>query len=209
MPLKRLFLLALFITSGLPIFVLAKDLGVRGQVYPIVETDLLEDIKTHLLIMQKNGELSQITTKLEQKRKLQLDRPKAVPNITRTEQARTWLFDPSIRIKRDITNTEGQVVVMAGSWVNPLNTLFLPYTLIFYNADDPLQVQWAQRRDRELKDQVKLILVGGSVTEQRRLFKKSVFFDQSGLLTTRFQLKHVPAEIQQRGNQLQIQEVKL
>lgn len=44
------------------------------------------------------------------------------------------------------------------------------------------------------------------LSEEKR-FGKPVYFDQNGRLTTRFQIKHVPAMISQEGLKLIIREI--
>lgn len=181
----------------------AKDLGVRGQIYPIVESNLIDEIKIKVLSHTMD------VRNLYQERLQQIDRPKPIKGLTRTEKPHTWLFKPTLKLSHDLTNAEDQVIALAGTEINPLHTVALPYVLILYNGDDKQQVEWVRHRDTELKGQDKLILVGGSVIEQMQLFKKSVFFDQGGLITEHFQLKHMPVQIQQRDQLLQIEEIKI
>lgn len=185
----------------------AKNLGVIGQTYPITEFDLRHIIQQRLLTLQQNGELNKLTIKLNQALQQQMDKPQPISKLKRTTQSRTWLFNPSIRIPYDLKNANGDVIIPAGTTINPLNTLSLSETLLIYNADDPEQVRWAQRQNMLLKNNDKLILTGGSITSQMKLFKKAVFFDQNGRLTARFQIKQVPAIVTQQGKRLKIQEV--
>ncbi len=187
----------------------AKNLGVVGETSPIAELDLRQVIQQRLLVLQNNGELDKITIKFNHDLTQQMDRPIPVSGLQRSIQSRAWLFDPSIRMPYDLKNTNGDVILAAGATINPLDTLPLSETLLFYNADDPEQVRWVQRQDMQLKNNDKLILVGGSVVSQTQLFKRPIFFDQGGKLTIRFQIKHVPAMVVQQGNRLKIQEIAL
>lgn len=82
----------------------------------------------------------------------------------------------------------------------------LSKALIFYDGDDENQVHWVLERDNKLKGHDKLILVNGSVLSQEKIFKKSIYFDQAGKLTSRFEIKHVPALVKQEGTKLNIME---
>ncbi len=188
---------------------LAKNCGVIGTVYPIGEVDLRILLQQRLRNLQESGELNRLQTQFKTTIQQAMDRPQSVAHLQRTVEAHIRLFDPSIRFPDDIKNANGQIVILAGTIINPLDTVALSETLLFYNADDADQVQWAKRMDRLLKGHDKLILVGGSVAQQQTLFKKLVYFDQNGLLTKRFQLTHVPALISQAGNRLKIEEVLL
>lgn len=185
----------------------ANNIGVIGTVYPIAEMDLRQWIQSKLINMQKSGQLEKVQETFNQNIAHQLDRPKAVEGLRRTFQPKTRLFDPSIIFPTDIYNSKGNLVVAAGTKINPLDTLSLSETLLFYNADDSDQVSWAEKMDQMLNGNDKLILVNGSVTNQMKLFHKSVYFDQGGRLTQRFGLQQVPAIISQQGNRLEIQEV--
>ncbi len=109
-----------------------------------------------------------------------MDKPEPVSGLSRTKTPRTYFFDPSFVMPYSLRNMDGKVLIAAGTRINPLETVSLPETLIFYDGDDLVQVRWAllQKARFQLKD--KLILVGGSIEEQQRLLKKSIYFDQGG-----------------------------
>jgi conjugal transfer pilus assembly protein TraW len=66
-----------------------------------------------------------------------------------------------------------------------------------------------QDQDKKLKGRDKLILINGSVLDQEKHFKKPIYFDQAGKLTSRFGITHVPAIITQEGMKLIVTEVML
>jgi len=185
----------------------AKDLGTIGNVYPILEPDLLQVIENQLLLMQKSGELDQLTQTFNQTIQQKMDRPTPVEGLRRTHELHTWLFDPSIKIPYDLKDRNGNVLLSAGSTINPLNTIRLSEALLFYNADDPDQVSWAIKRDQDLKGNDKLILVGGSIFDQIKRFHRPVYFDQNGKLIAHFQIKQIPAIVTQQNDRLKIEEV--
>lgn len=186
----------------------AKNCGVIGTVYPIAEVDLRTIIQQRLIVLQQTGELTKLQTQFNQALQQTMDRPQPVIDLKRTLAPNTRLFDPSLRFPYDIKNNKGEVVIPKNTLINPLDTISLNETLLFYNADDRDQVSWAKRMDQALKGKDKLILVNGSVISQMKLFRKPVYFDQGGRLTTRFQLHQVPAFISQQGKYLRIQEVQ-
>lgn len=186
---------------------IAKDLGTFGETYPIAEEDFLEFIKRRLSELEQQGEWKKVQEKMVVNTEHYRDRPTPVAGINMTTQTRTFLLNPGITLDHDVTDSNGKLIAKAGSFVNPLIFVPLTKTLIFYNADDAAQVKWAQTKDRELKGKDKLILVGGSVQAEEKRFNKSIFFDQSGRLTTRFKITHVPAFVSQDGVMLKITEV--
>lgn len=187
----------------------ANNLGVMGETYPIAEIDFLDFIQSRVESMQKNGHWQALQDRIKQDAIRYRDRPKKVEGLTRATETKTRIFDPSIILDHDVTTYDGRVIAKANTRVNPLNYITLSKTLIFYNGDDPEQVNWVSQLDRKLKGRDKLILVNGSTLEQEKHFKKPIYFDQAGFLTSRFSIRHVPAQVSQDKFVLLIKEVKL
>ena len=188
-------------------FVYAKDFGVLGEVYPIKETDFLEFIKTKLKSMEQNGELKKMQEQMIAAVKRHVDRPTPVAGITRTLKNRKWSFDPTFTVTKDFADNHGRIFARAGDKYNPLKIAPWRNTWIFYNADDKEQVNWVIQENKKLQGKDKLILINGSVFTQMQLFKKRIYFDQYGKFTTKLGITHVPAEVRQKGEDLEITEV--
>ena len=191
-----------------PLTVMSSNLGVHGQTYPILEQDFLQWIQTRLATLQQQGQLQALQQQWMKEAAKHADRPTPVTGITTTSLARTWRWDPSIQVSTTLRDTRGAVLVPAGTLVNPLNLISLRHGLVFYNADDPKQVRWAQKIDAQEKGEEKLILVQGSILSQTKIFQKPLYFDQEGRLTRRFHISHVPAIVTQEGLHLRIREVR-
>jgi len=187
----------------------AKDCGVMGETYTIIETDFLEFIQSRIESMQQNGKWQQVQVNMQQHAIQYRDRPHAVKNISRAEEVKSWKFDPSIVLDHDLTTHEGKLIARAGTRINPLEYMSLSKTLIFFDGDDETQVKWVIELDKKLKGRDKLILVNGSVINQEKKFSQSIYFDQSGTLTLRFGITHVPATVTQNGLRLRITETRL
>jgi conjugal transfer pilus assembly protein TraW len=183
----------------------AKLLGTLGTVFPIAEPDLLQMIQRRVALLSDHG-LDWLQAELNQGFQQAMDRPIPVVGLSLATKSRTWVFDPSITLSPDF---DYGTQLLTPQRINPLDTLTLKEALLFYDADDNRQVQWAERTDQSLQGKTKLILVGGSVKSQEKRFHKQVYFDQGGSLKTRFQLNHVPTMITQQDNLLKIQEVTL
>ncbi len=201
---KVLFILCvLFLSSSL----LAKNIGTIGQIYPIKEVNFLEFIQSRALFMQQNGMLKKLQNDMQQHAVSYRDRPMPVKNIEHTSNPKSWFFDPSIILDRDITTPDGKQIAVKGTRINPLNHILLTKTLVFYDADDKQQMQWVYDLDKKLKGQDKLILVKGSLLQEEKRLSKQIYFDQEGRLVKRFGITHVPALILQEGSRLKIMEV--
>lgn len=190
---------------------MAREWGVVGQTYPILEDDLLQFIQQRIYTMQQNGEWSKIQNDFRARVEKKIDRPTPVKSVMKPIEARSWMFDPSITVPYDLKDHNGIVFAKAGTKVNPLSIVSFKSTLLFYDGDDKAQVKWAKELDAQLnrsKRQTKLILVKGSVVEQATLFAKPIYFDQEGKLVGKFGIQHVPAVVSQSGLFLQIAEVR-
>lgn len=187
----------------------AKNLGAMGETYPIAETDFLEFIQSKALAYQKSGQWQQTLNSTRDQAEKYRDRPTMVDGLSKTLVSKVWDFDPSIILGHNISTSEGKLIALAGTRINPLVYVPLSKTLIFINADDKEQVTWAVKLDEKLAGKDKVILVGGSVLAQEDAFKKAVYFDQGGRLVKRFSIEHIPATVAQNGLKLRIHEVKL
>ncbi len=186
---------------------LAVDLGVLGQVYPIQETDLLTFIQKRIEVMQKDGQWTALQNQFRDRVASFADRPQPVFNISKTTEAKSWDFDPSIMVPYDLKDFKGTVFVQAGTRVNPLERITLHNALLFFDADDHDQVVWADTTNKKLSGHTKLILVQGSIQAEEKHFAKQIYFDQEGRLTSHFHIQHVPAMVLQEGTHLKIKEV--
>lgn len=186
----------------------AKDLGTMGDVYTIRETDLIMFIQSRMAELQKSGQWHAIESDMQKRAMNYRDRPSVVPGLTKATETKSWLFDPSITLGRDITSPDGSRIVPAGTRVNPLTRVTLSNALIFFDGDDEAQVKWVMTQTKALNGRTKLILVKGSVLDQEKVFHQPIFFDQAGRLIKRFHIQHMPAMVSQQGLQLRITEAR-
>jgi conjugal transfer pilus assembly protein TraW len=198
-------ILCAFITNA----TYANDLGVMGETYPILEMDFLDFIQSRIEQIQKNGQWQALQNRATQSAISYRERPPRVVGITRARETKNWKYDPSIVLDHDVVSPDGKMIAIAGTRVNPLNFITVTKTLIFYDSDDETQVKWVLEQDKRLNGKDKLILINGSVLDQEKRFKKPIYFDQSGKLTSRFGITHVPAIVYQEGTVLRVAEAKI
>ncbi|XVN40723.1 MAG: type-F conjugative transfer system protein TraW [Rickettsia endosymbiont of Argas persicus] len=180
-----------------------KDYGVRGHVFPIIEESLLEIIMAKLQIAKQNGILEKMQEEFKNKVQQKISRPTAILALAETNINRNWHYDPSFIQKTDIKDQAGKIIVKAGTSVNPLEKISWGEPLIFIDGDDEQQIKWAKLQIG------RLVLTKGNPIELRQELNKQVFFDQGGMLTTRFKIKAVPAIACQEGKLLKISEIKI
>lgn len=180
-----------------------KDYGVKGHVFEIKEESMLDMIKDRLAKAESSGVLKKMQKQFQEKVKARLLKPKAVSGISRTIEPRIFHVDPTYTQSKDIKDAEGNILVPAGTTVNPLEELNWGEPLIFIDGEDQEQIDWARGQ------QGKIVLVNGSVLEISDQISRVVYFDQGGSLTDKFGIQHTPAIVTQDGLRLKIEEVKL
>jgi len=190
----------------IPLDLYAKDLGVVGQVYTILEDDFLQLVEARYQSMKNNGEWDR-NIKAWQKQIIDnVERPSPVLGLTQTTVHRSYYVDPSIELAHNIYAADGQIIANAGTVVNPLDRMTFHKTLLFIDADNPKQIAWAIKQDRERDGKTKWILVNGSISDTVKSQQKPVYFDQGGKLISHFKIEHVPAMLYQNGKQIKIEE---
>lgn len=184
-----------------------EHLGTYGETFEIAEEDLLAQIARRLNEMQISGELDRLTEEFATRAKAKIKRPVPVAGISHTVEPRQWRYDPSWTAPEDIRDTEGRLVIAAGQTVNPLDAAAMRTPLLLIDGDEGPHVEWAKRQSELSPWGVKIILTNGAPFELEKTIQQPVFFDQEGLITTKFGIRSVPAKISQSGHELQIEEV--
>lgn len=184
--------------------VAARDYGQQGAVWPIAEPDLLTQIHARLTQLEKTGETAKLNEELKRRTIARVNRPEPVAGLATASAARSWRFDPTITVERDIADNKGRVIVAAGTRVNPLDTVPLRAPLVFLDGDEPGQIAWALRRFGPSR--AKFILVKGAPLELMKTRQRRFYFDQGGTLVKRFGIRAVPASVEQHGRVLVITE---
>jgi len=185
----------------------AKDYGQQGTVFPIVEPDLLEQIRAKLQRLEASGETARLNADLKKRTIARVNRPEPVAGLGTASNPRQWTFDPTITVEADISDDKGRLIIAAGTRVNPLDTVGLRQKLIFIDGDDAQQLAWAIKSYKQAD--AKLILVNGAPLDLMRARQRRFYFDQGGTLVKRFGIRAVPAIVEQQGRILLVREVPL
>lgn len=183
----------------------ARDYGHAGQTFPVIEPDLLSTIEARLRGAEASGELARMNEVFAKRVEQRVRRPKPVEGVTPARTARSWDYDPSIAIERDIRDQKGNLIAAAGHRVNPLDFVEIRQDLVFVDGDDAAQLAWATSRYPDLK--AKIIFVNGSPIEQMTARKRRFYFDQEGRLTGTFGIEHTPAVVSQTGKTMRVSEI--
>ncbi|OGT33745.1 MAG: hypothetical protein A3C44_04535 [Gammaproteobacteria bacterium RIFCSPHIGHO2_02_FULL_39_13] len=170
--------------------------------YSIAELDMLSAIHTKLSLMQSSGELERQKKEFIANSIAHILRPIPVVGVSdlNKSQAKSWFFNPSIVLDHTITSSTGQVIVTAGTKINPLRFKQFNEALIFINGDNQNQLDWIVReiqKDEKKYGKIKIILVNGDINQTAKSLKARVYFDQHGVLCKRFGIKHTPTMVYQ------------
>lgn len=185
------------------------DLGTIGPVYPIAEPHLLDDIRQRLQEKERSGELKRLEQQARARGVDAVAHPQPVAGVRPAETARTFYFDPSFTLDRNIFDDKGQLLFAAGTRKNPLEVVALSKHLLFFDARDQRQVKRARELIAFYRGRAKPILVGGSYLDLMKAWRMRVYYDQQGLLTRRLGITQVPAIVSQDGLRLRIDELVL
>ncbi len=183
----------------------ARDLGVRGTVWPVAEPDLLMEIEARLGAMEASGELARMRSEAADRARERIEAPARVEGVSPARVRRTRLFDPSITVERDIRTHDGALIAARGARINPLDALPLTRDLLFIDGARPVEVAWALRRKRPAR----IVLVAGRPLDLMRTHGRRFFFDQGGQLSKRLGLRATPTVVAAEGSMLRITEVPL
>ena len=185
----------------------ARDFGVEGQAFPVIEPDLLTTIEHRLKTAEASGELAAKNAEFAKRVRAKVVRPTPVSGISPAEEPRSWDYDPSITIDHDVRDHKGNLIAAAGTRVNPLDFVTVRQDLVFVDGDNAAEVAWATKRYSDLT--AKIIFVSGSPFEAMRTMKRRFYFDQEGRLTGRFGIAHTPAIVSQAGKVMRVSEIVL
>lgn len=187
----------------------ATDLGVIGPTYEISEPHLLKMIEQRLREKERTGELQRLEEEAKARGVEAVTNPQPIAGIRTTQTARTFYFDPSFTLDRNIQDVQGRLMFPAGTRKNPLEIVSLSKHLLFFDARDRRQVSRARELLATYQGKVKPILTGGSYLDLMKSWHIPVYYDQQGLLTRRFGIRQVPALVSQEGQRLRIDELEL
>jgi conjugal transfer pilus assembly protein TraW len=196
---------------------MAVDFGKRGTSFAIKEEGFLAMIKRKL----EKIDIEEENKKMQAIAKERVNNPTPVEGITAATKNREFYWDPTYELKEDAILPCGKILHPAGARVNPLDHMDFERVLLFVDARKPDQLRWLEQeltnyakedgedstKEKSNKFEARVILVGGSVFNAQEELGRTVYFDQSGELSTKFGIKAVPARVEQKGKLLKITEL--
>ena len=187
----------------------AVDLGAIGPTYEISEPHFLQMIEQRLREKERSGELKRLQEQAQQRSVSSATKPLPIAGLHPTTRVRTFYFDPSFILDRNILGPKGELLFAAGTRKNPLEVVSLSRHLLFFDARDSRQVHQARELMARYQGKVKPILTAGSYLDLMKSWRIPVYYDQQGLLSRRLGIAQVPALVSQEGKRLRIDEMEV
>ena len=187
----------------------AKDLGVKGEVYDIIEEPIFDMVRKRLSSAEADGTLDRINEEFRERVKRSIERPQPVDGVAIATEYRAWLYDPTVHAEEDYKDANGLVVVKKGTSFNPLQFVGMRDKMYFIDSDIEGQLEWAFEELDSAGGYGKIILVKGAPLQVMRESGRRVYFDQKGALSAQFGITLVPTMISQDGNMLKVEEIPL
>lgn len=176
--------------------VLAKDFGKVGNSFEIKEEGFLSMVKRKLHNVDIEEHQQKILTQVK-KRVLE---PTSVSGLKDALKNNIYSYDPTYTLEEEVRLPGGEILYHAGTKVNPLDHMDFNRRMYFIDARKESQVSWLKdelKRNKTKNDDIedRVILVGGKPLDLSEELGINIYFDQSGVLTKKFNLQVVPTII--------------
>lgn len=190
----------IFCLFALQFNVFAKDFGVNGKTFEIKEANILEVIKASLT----PDKVKEFQEKFKKEAIKSANRPKGII-LPKAQEFRSFTFNPSVILQKDLKDHKGQVFAKKGQVLNPLKHISLSKTLILIDGDNKLQVEFALN----FKGNKQIILTKGEVLNLSKKYDELFFFDFNASIVKKFGIKALPSIVFQNEEVLEINEIPL
>ena len=194
------FFIFIVIFGLLPVYpACGKNLGTIGMTYPIVEPDLVEEIKASI-------DYEKMAKAMAENR--QNYKAKDIHALPAAGRDRTFFVDMTYTLDHDILGENGEIMYQRGLTWNPLDYVSLPYGLVVINSEDRKQVEWFVKSPYNKNRQQKLLITAGLAAPLIKQLNRPVFY-LTKTIADRLQLAAVPCVISQNGKKMMVQEIKI
>lgn len=176
-----------------PAFGVIKNLGTVGETYPIIEPDIIAELKENAVQHQLSRE--------EIVQRIRTYRPHNLQHLPRAGEDKTTLVDMTYTLDRDLLDGDGKVLYPKGFTFNPLD--YVPFTggMVVLDATDPKQMKWFKNSPYFDNHLARLFITGGSAQDLVNAFKRPVFY-LTEPIATRLKIEAVPAVVVPRGKNM-------
>ena len=127
-----------------------------------------------------------------------------IPPATKDE---LYWVDVSTVFKQDVTLPDGRIVVKAGTRINPLDAITLDHRYVFFDPQDPRQVDVVKQWLHQYKNLTLIATQFKPLADESSALVKELgqlIYPSNALLVHRFQIHSVPAMVEQDNGLLKI-----
>ena len=173
------------------------DYGKQGDTYEILEEDFIKFLSEKAKSPEVQRKIKNAFRKSMEKM-YRLSRYDGL--FQKARKDRVYRIDPTITLNDDLLDHEGNVIFGKGAQFNAADYVTLSGKYIVIDGRDNKQVQLALKGNYK-----KIILTSGDIQALTQKYK-TIFYFINDILIERFQLKHVPAILEQEGRLLRVTE---
>lgn len=191
------FVFLLFLCS--PVF--AKNLGIVGAVYPIIETDALDELQNRA----KQINWGSYFNKDRIEKTVKNYKPSDAKSLPKARKDRVFSVDMTYTLDFDIPDGNGNILYPKGYTFNPLDYVDFPNTLVVIDASDRDQIAWFKDSKYAKDINAMLLISDGSYWKLTEELKRPVFY-ATGDIIRKFNIQSVPSVIYQKGRLMEVSE---
>ena len=183
----------------------ASDLGTYGDTYPIIEKDAIELFKSEVAKGLANGGKDRLVSGARQRFVDEMSNIPPSKGVSVATKTQSRLEDLTERVNRDILDDKKQVIVAAGTTINPLSIHPLTKKVFFIDARQADQLKFVKERAGQ-RD--KIILTAGNLWTTQEYLKRNVYLDLG--MVNKMRIKVTPSVASQAEHgRLKIEEIAL
>lgn len=135
------------------------DIGLIGPTKPVIERNLMDVISERVAALDGEKLKKQAIDNFWKKRQFV-----SIPAAAKDAE---FYIDPTVRVTKDIKNSQGVYLASAGDVLNPLATVPNMNTYILFNALDQRQLEWADRYLKEGKHTGTVMLMTSELNKEQ------------------------------------------
>lgn len=178
-----------------------KDLGVVGKTYPIVEPDIILEMKQKMANQERLNS-AMLRNKLRDYKPADLHE---LPKATKDNQK---IVDMTYTLPADLLDADGKIIYPKGFTFNPLDYVTFRRGLVILNGNDSEQLRWFEKSPYYESHQAMLLITDGSAYDLISKLQRPVFYLTKDI-ATRLRLVAVPSVVIQEQDKMQIFEFEV
>jgi len=184
-----------------PAWGIVKNLGVVGKTYPVVEPDIILEMK------QKMANQERLNSAMLRNR-LRDYKPADLQQLPKATKDKQKIVDMTYTLPADLLDADGKVIYPKGFTFNPLDYVTFRRGLVILDGNDSEQLRWFEESPYYESHQAMLLITDGSAYDLISKLQRPVFYLTQDI-ATRLRLAAVPSVVIQEQDKMQIFEFEV